>query len=89
MFSLVAAGGLAGSVPAEAAGREGIVSGSAGDDEIYGNPGTELLAGGRGDDFIEAKDGSPDYVACGPGDDMASTDASDRAAADCETVYEG
>lgn len=89
LLSLAAAGGVADSTPAETAGRGAIVSGGAGDDEVYGDPGSELIAGGRGDDFIEAKDGKPDYVACGPGEDTASTDSSDRAADDCETVYEG
>jgi hypothetical protein len=36
-----------------------------GDDRITGGTGEELLAGGRGNDRIDARDGAPDTVDCG------------------------
>jgi hypothetical protein len=47
------------------------------------------MFGGEGDDFIEAKDGEADVVACGPGNDVASVDHLDRVEDDCETLYSG
>lgn len=63
------------------------LAGGGGSDEIYGGPGRDLMFGGSGDDFIEAKDGARDFVDCGPGLDVASVDAADRVASNCETVY--
>lgn len=69
------------------AGGSAVVSGSDGNDDLYGGSGREVILGGEGDDFIEAKDGARDFVSCGPGDDVASVDGADRVAGDCETVY--
>ena len=63
--------------------------GGAGDDELYPGPGDDDVLGGLGDDFVEAKDGATDDVICGPGDDAASVDRTDRVSTDCETVYPG
>ena len=67
-------------------GGSKITSGS-GADEVYGGSGLDVLLGGSGDDFIEAKDGVGDFVGCGAGHDVASVDAKDRVAPDCETIY--
>jgi len=67
-------------------GDDGLYGG-VGDDELYGGRGGDALLGGTGDDFFEAKDGQRDYVWCGPGNDIASVDLSDRVASTCETIY--
>lgn len=69
------------------AGNPAIVSGGTGDDDLYGEPGSDIIVGGEGGDFIESKDGHRDYVICGPGDDVASVDEFDAVSSDCETVY--
>lgn len=73
----------------ENASSEGsaIVSGIVGDDDLYGEPGRDVVVGGEGDDFIEAKDGAGDHISCGPGEDVVSVDERDAVASDCETVY--
>ncbi|MBA2714653.1 MAG: hypothetical protein H0U55_13995 [Rubrobacteraceae bacterium] len=69
-------------------GDDGIW-GLGGDDELYGGKGRDLILGDAGEDFIEAKDGEVDFVGCGPGNDVASVDLTDRVDRDCETVYPG
>ena len=44
-----------------------------------------MLDGGTGDDFVYAVDGAADKVDCGPGDDAASVDQSDRVVG-CESL---
>ena len=68
---------------------EDVIFGGAGGDELYGGSGRDTLVGGAGDDFIETKDGSRDYVECGPGLDVASVDFGDLVARSCESVYPG
>ena len=70
-------------------GRDDVIRGLAGDDELYGGEGRDVMLGNAGDDFIEAKDGGVGLVVCGPGDDVASVDLSDRVARDCEMPYPG
>jgi hypothetical protein len=71
------------------------IKGTAGDDTLTaparggtldGGGGSDILRGSGGDDHILAADGTPDTVTCGGGDDTVDGDASDTAAADCETV---
>jgi Ca2+-binding RTX toxin-like protein len=69
-------------------GGEDEIRGLAGDDELCDGPGRDAVLGGAGDDFVEARDGEPDRVACGPGEDAASLDEGD-AAGSCETLYPG
>lgn len=64
-----------------------FLSGGGGRDDLYGGPGQDLMLGGAGDDFIEAKDGSTDYIDCGPGEDTVSVDAEDHVSANCEIIY--
>lgn len=66
-----------------------LLSGRGGDDELYGGSGGDVIVGGAGDDFIEARDGTRDYVECGAGADVASVDAQDLVAPACELVYPG
>ena len=62
--------------------------GKAGDDcldRLDGGSGEDLLKGGAGNDVINAKDGEPDKVRCGFGDDWATVDSTDAVKA-CENV---
>jgi Ca2+-binding RTX toxin-like protein len=43
------------------------ISGLGGDDCLTGGAGTDVLDGGAGDDDINARDGKPDLIDCGPG----------------------
>ncbi|QYJ16534.1 hypothetical protein Rxycam_02367 [Rubrobacter xylanophilus DSM 9941] len=70
-------------------GGRDLLSGGPGDDELYGGAGADVLLGGAGADFVEAADGEPDRILCGPGEDVVSADPQDRLAPDCETVYRG
>jgi Ca2+-binding RTX toxin-like protein len=63
-----------------------VVHGYAGNDSLVGGPGRDELRGGPGNDRIVSKDGVPDRVSCGPGNDTVQRDAADIVAADCETV---
>jgi Ca2+-binding RTX toxin-like protein len=74
-----------------------------GDDVIVGGPGRDAIAGDRrggdcgplwckypyGNDTIDARDGEPDSVMCGAGDDTVLADAADVVAPDCEHVTRG
>jgi hypothetical protein len=51
--------------------------------------GTAILVNaslGDGDDFIDARDGKVDTIACGAGNDSGNADTVDTVAADCESV---
>jgi len=54
-------------------------------DRLNGGSGEDLLKGGAGNDVINAKDGEPDRVRCGFGDDRATVDPTDAVKA-CEIV---
>jgi Ca2+-binding RTX toxin-like protein len=56
---------------------ENTIDGNAGDDRITGGPGADGLFGSEGDDQIDSRDGSPDSVDCGPGNDSVLYDAND------------
>jgi RTX calcium-binding nonapeptide repeat (4 copies) len=62
------------------------LEGRDGNDTVNGLGGADTLSGGNGDDLIQARDGAPDTVACGPGTDKAIVDPADTVAPDCETV---
>lgn len=63
------------------------VRGGPGNDSIVGGSGRDRLSGGSGDDVIDARDGFPDRVDCGPGRDRAIVDAFDRVRpGTCEVV---
>jgi hypothetical protein len=59
--------------------------GLAGNDRLYGLAGNDYLTGGPGNDTITGGPGA-DTIVCGPGRDLAAADATDKIAADCETV---
>jgi hemolysin type calcium-binding protein len=78
------------------AGNDTLV-GNNNDDTIAGGPGTDSFngdgAGGGffeviGNDTIDAADGNAEPVACGPGADTATVDASDMVASDPENACE-
>lgn len=62
-----------------------VLNGEDGDDSLFGEPGRDELLAGRGDDFVYAVDGAVDKVDCGPGNDAASLDESDRVVG-CESL---
>jgi hypothetical protein len=51
-----------------------------------GGAGSDVLAGGTGDDTFLVRDDTPDTLACGGGADGGSADSDDAIAADCEAV---
>lgn len=57
---------------------------AAGEDFVMGATGPDDLQSGDGADFVSARDGTPDRVACGAGEDLASVDVNDTVASDCE-----
>ena len=66
-----------------------LVTGGSGDDRIYGSAGHDELRGGAGNDVIDARDGEPDRIDCGPGDDdTAIVDATEDGVYDCEDVQQ-
>lgn len=79
------------------------LEGGFGDDQLTGGPGRDQLYGDRtgeqcglfetctvpfGNDLIDARDGGPDSVDCGPGSDRAIVDPADTVSG-CETVDRG
>ncbi len=79
----VVSGGPAGA-PNDIAGGEG------GDTLLVSGPAADRIAGGAGNDDIDATNeddaaAAPDDVTCGAGTDRTQADAGDRLAADCET----
>jgi len=61
------------------------IDGGAGNDVIDGGPGSDKIFGGPGSDTIYAADGYVDTIDCGPGNDRAVVDASDKTV-NCESV---
>ena len=57
-----------------------------GEDGVNMNDGVEMAAPGR--DVIRARDGEPDQISCGDGNDKAIVDAEEEGVYDCETVVE-
>ena len=51
-----------------------------------GAPGYEVINGTPRDDVIRARDGGPDTIDCGAGDDTVYVDRSEDGVYDCETV---
>jgi RTX calcium-binding nonapeptide repeat (4 copies)/WD40-like Beta Propeller Repeat len=82
----------------EGGNEKDTLFGGAGDDVLYGGRNNDRLHGGNGRDrlfggqladVLLARDAEPDELVCGPGQDQARVDRSDRVAADCETVFRG
>ncbi|HEX6117062.1 MAG TPA: calcium-binding protein [Solirubrobacterales bacterium] len=57
-----------------------------GEDGVNMRDGVELASPGA--DVIRARDGAPDQISCGDGDDKAIVDAEEEGVYDCETVVE-
>ncbi|MDX6607678.1 MAG: hypothetical protein QOD14_2218 [Solirubrobacterales bacterium] len=53
---------------------------------INGGPGYDVITGTAGDDVINARDGGPDTIDCGAGNDTVYVDRSEDGVYDCETV---
>jgi hypothetical protein len=53
---------------------------------VNGGPGYEVLQGSAADDVIHARDGGPDTIYCGAGNDTVYVDRSEDGVYDCETV---
>ena len=66
-------------------GSDGITGGSA-TDQIDPGVGEDQVDSGAGDDDIRLRDGSPDKVICGPGDDRVEVEPADTVDPSCETV---
>ena len=62
----------------EGGGGTDVLNGGEGDDSLFGELGQDSLRAGAGDDFVYAVDGVAETVDCGPGDDGASVDRSDK-----------
>jgi hypothetical protein len=71
---------FAGSGADSVAGGPGpdIIGGSGGADRLSGGPGRDKIMGGAGDDTIDALDGEPDVIYCGPGHDTVRADRVDK-----------
>ena len=69
-------------------GREGedALAGGTGNDVLVGSEESDSFDGGPGDDDIRSRDGVPETVTCGEGNDRVSADPADVAALDCESV---
>ena len=80
------------------------ISGGMGDDRLVGGPGPDVIsgdrparcneyhcdiAGGYGNDTIDARDGERDLIACGEGTDTVLADPVDVLADDCESKQGG
>jgi Ca2+-binding RTX toxin-like protein len=53
---------------------------------INGGPSYDVITGTSGADVINARDGGPDTINCGAGNDTVYVDRSEDGVYDCETV---
>jgi hypothetical protein len=65
-----------------------VLAGGAGDDTLIGGTGDDAFFGESGKDVIEARDGTPERIACGADDDQARNDFTDILA-ECERGVDG
>jgi hypothetical protein len=65
-----------------------VLAGGAGNDTLDGGPAVDEYFGETGDDVIEARDGHPERIACGAGQDEAHNDFIDIIA-ECERGIDG
>jgi len=85
---------LAGDGADNVIGDEGFdtIDGGAGNDTINAaTPGDagDVIVAGNDNDRINALDGSPDRISCGPGRDAVRADRGDQVSRDCERVRRG
>jgi len=78
--------GLGGNDTLTGKGDADKLLGGAGADKITGGAGVDQLLGDSGNDRLLARDGAGDRVNCGSGSDVATVDAADKVAANCERV---
>ena len=66
-----------------------IFAGAMADSLLLDGPGTDTIYGGRGNDNVDlTKDGTPDTVTCGPGqDEVWGATSENTVASDCEKVH--
>lgn len=62
--------------------------GGKGPDTVNGGGGFDVLSGDAGSDVIRARNGEPDEIDCGDGNDRAIVDAEEDGVFDCETLAE-
>ena len=67
-------------------GGSDVLCGVGGGDRLRPGAGADVVRAGAGNDTIDARDGSADTLACGPGRDTVRADRRDRVARDCERV---
>jgi hypothetical protein len=65
-----------------------VLAGGTGDDDLDGQGGVDDYFGEAGNDKINARDGNPERVACGPDADTVTNDFTDIIA-DCEGGFDG
>ena len=63
-----------------------LVIGNGGDDFIKSGKGFDEVRSGKGDDEIHTRDGKPDQIDCGPGEDTVLADKVEEGTFDCEHV---
>jgi Ca2+-binding RTX toxin-like protein len=56
------------------ANQDDLLEGGSGNDSLDGGAGRDIYRGNSGDDFIEARDGQPDTIDAGSGDDKGRID---------------
>jgi hypothetical protein len=64
-----------------------VANGGTGNDRVFDSQGTDTLNGGPSSDLVSSRDGNPDTVNCGPGEDVAVVDPGDTVKG-CEHVYD-
>ena len=62
------------------------LTGGGGPDQLLAGPGHDRVLAGTGGDLVSAQDGVAEAIDCGPGEDLASVDASDVLTG-CEKVH--
>jgi hypothetical protein len=84
---ILAAGG-AGNDDLQGGGAGDVLAGGPGDDTLDGGAGDDAYFGETGRDAIEARDGTPERIACGADSDQAHNDFTDILA-ECERGVDG
>jgi hypothetical protein len=84
---VLAAGG-AGDDRLQGGAADDVLAGGAGADTLTGGAGDDAYFGESGNDIVEARDGTPERIACGADDDQARNDFTDILA-ECERGVDG
>ena len=63
-----------------------LVIGGKGEDFIKGGQAFDEIRAGKGDDEIHVRDGTPDQIDCGAGEDTVLADEIEEGVFDCENV---